>query len=149
MPVKFQCPKCQKRFVEWGAAKTDFKCPDCDGEELVRVGAGVDTPTNSLSLRRRPKKIDTRAALYDDDVEPTAFSDGFPEEDIDEDISDNDVEPEVAVGVGAADVVVDDVDVDGDVEDTDDVVEEDIPADLDFEGEPAGDLAGDDIDEEL
>ena len=152
MAVKYQCPKCDRRFVEWGAQKTAFKCPN-DGEDLLRVGSAIDLAPSTNSLKRRPKKIDTRTALYDDDVDASTFGDSF-EEDIDEEIVEGDVEPEIAVGVGAAAVgdvgVIDDVDLDGDIEEAEEVVDEEIVGALDFEAE-VGDvvIADDDLEEEL
>ena len=36
MAIKYYCPKCRRRFVEWGAKKSKFKCTndECAGEEL-------------------------------------------------------------------------------------------------------------------
>lgn len=31
MPVKYECPKCGRRFTEWGAEKVGFKCPKISG----------------------------------------------------------------------------------------------------------------------
>ena len=65
MAVKYECPKCGRRFTEWGAEKLGFKCPqdqfcppDADGEtELQRVGPATDGPTTpKASLKRKPKK---------------------------------------------------------------------------------------------
>jgi DNA-directed RNA polymerase subunit RPC12/RpoP len=152
MAVKYHCPKCERRFVEWGAQKLGFKCPNCEGEELVRVGAASETPQSTASLKRRPKKIDTRTALYDDDVDASTFGDGF-EEDIDEEVTEADVEPEIAVGVGAAAGVdvAGDVELEADLEDAEDVVDDEIPGVLDFEAE-AGVVppdADEDFEEEL
>lgn len=150
MAVKYQCPKCDRRFVDWGAEKFGFKCPT-DGEDLLRVGSAIDMAPSVNSLKRRPKKIDTRTALYDDDVDASTFGDSF-EEDIDEEIVEGDVEPEIAVGVAKAGAVgaADDVDLDADIEETDDVVEDDIAVGLDFEGD-VGDVvaADDDVEDEL
>lgn len=150
MAVKYQCPKCDRRFVEWGAEKIGFKCPN-DGEDLLRVGTAIDMPPTTMSLKRRPKKIDTRTALYDDDVDASTFGEGF-EEDIDEEITDTDVEPEIAVGVGKGEAVIvgDDVELEGDLEDTEDLAEE-IPEVLDFDGEVAGpaDVAEEEFEEEI
>ena len=59
MSVKYHCPKCEKRFVDWGAKKLDFKCPDCDEEQLVVVGfdpARVQRKKKP-SLKRKPKTV--------------------------------------------------------------------------------------------
>lgn len=150
MAVKYQCPKCDRRFVEWGAQKLEFKCPN-DGEDLLRVGTAIDMPPSTMSLKRRPKKIDTRTALYDDDVDASTFGEGF-EEDIDEEITDGDVEPEIAVGAGAAAIpgVDDDVALEGELEDAEDVGE-DMAEGLDFEAVPGGDIAEaeEDFEEEI
>lgn len=41
MAVKYFCPKCGRRFVEWGAQKLDFKCPTekCGEEPLLVLGS--------------------------------------------------------------------------------------------------------------
>lgn len=148
MAVKYQCPKCDRRFLDWGAEKLGFKCPTCS-EDLLRVGTAIDLPPTTSSLKRRPKKIDTRTALYDDDVDASTFGDGF-EEDIDEEIVDTDVEPEIAVGTGAAGVVVgdDDVALDPDLEEAEDVAEDELAEGLDFEGDVAGEVIEEDFEEE-
>lgn len=148
MAVKYQCPKCDRRFLDWGAEKLGFKCPTC-GEDLLRVGTAIDLPPTTSSLKRRPKKIDTRTALYDDDVDASTFGDGF-EEDIDEEIVDTDVEPEIAVGKGAAGVVVgdDDVALDPDLEEAEDVVDDELAVGLDFEAEVVGEVIEEDFEEE-
>lgn len=150
MAVKYQCPKCDRRYVEWGAQKFSFKCPH-DGEELLRVGSAIDMAPSVNSLKRRPKKIDTRTTLYDDDVDASTFGDSF-EEDLDEEIVEGDVEPEIAVGVSAAAGVegVDDVDLEADLEEGAEVVDEEIAGDLDFAVDAGEVAAGDDeFEEEL
>ena len=68
MPVKYQCPKCNRRFAEWGAEKLGFTCPNDDhcpedaGDEqieLVRMGVNDDRlapkkPSPKKRLVRRP-----------------------------------------------------------------------------------------------
>lgn len=64
MPVKYHCPKCHRRFTEWGAERTGFKCPhdqwcpkDAAGTiELVRGGALDDKPAKRPTLKRPIKK---------------------------------------------------------------------------------------------
>lgn len=53
MPIKYHCPKCGKRYVEWGAKKLGFHCPACAGSELVRSGGGPDRAAANPALRRR------------------------------------------------------------------------------------------------
>ncbi|MFP4499516.1 MAG: hypothetical protein ACLFTT_00820 [Candidatus Hydrogenedentota bacterium] len=64
MPVKYECPKCGRRFAEWGAEKLGFKCPHDErcpasalGEDirLTRVGTPEKTSQPAPSLRRQPK----------------------------------------------------------------------------------------------
>lgn len=63
MPLKYHCPKCGKRFVEWGAEKLGFKCPDCDDQELVRVGISDDKPSRRSTLKRSTRKAAPRKAV--------------------------------------------------------------------------------------
>ena len=55
MPLKYYCPKCSKRYVDWGAEKLSFKCPDCDGETLYRVGTNPEGEDGS-SLKKPAKR---------------------------------------------------------------------------------------------
>ena len=65
MPVKYECPKCGRRFTEWGAEKVGFKCPKdqwCskdhpDDIELVRVGSSDEGLSRRPTLKRTPRKI--------------------------------------------------------------------------------------------
>ena len=56
MPIKYHCPNCGKRYVEWGAEKLGFKCPECEGEELIRMGLPSDRPARRPSLKRILRK---------------------------------------------------------------------------------------------
>ncbi len=56
MAVKYECPSCGKRFVEWGAEKLGFRCPHCENEELVKIGGqGTQRSSAKPTLRRRAK----------------------------------------------------------------------------------------------
>lgn len=57
MAVKYHCPRCGKRFIQWGAEKLGFKCPDCEGEELVRVGSSEDRPIRKPALRKTGRRL--------------------------------------------------------------------------------------------
>ncbi|HPO15368.1 MAG TPA: hypothetical protein PLI09_18135 [Candidatus Hydrogenedentes bacterium] len=57
MPVKYQCPKCERRFVEWGAQKLNFKCPTCPNVELVKMGGAEGQLVQPPRLKRRPQRI--------------------------------------------------------------------------------------------
>lgn len=113
MALKYHCPKCDKKFVDWGAEKLGFKCPDCKDEDLVRAGQESETVElkRAPSLKRQPALAarggdDTDAALSGtEDVEGSG-------EDLDgEDISDFDDE-DIEIGDDDADetVIVDDED---------------------------------------
>jgi len=56
MPVKYECQKCGRKFIDWGAEKLGFKCPECDDEELVRIALTENKPARRPSLRRKAKK---------------------------------------------------------------------------------------------
>ena len=65
MAVKYECPECGRRFLEWGAEKSGFKCPNddhCpDGHpediELTAITFEQDQP-----IRRKPTLKRTAAA---------------------------------------------------------------------------------------
>lgn len=61
MPLKYYCPKCSKRYVDWGAEKLAFKCPDCDGETLYRVGTQPEGEDGKPSLSKTAAKRKTKA----------------------------------------------------------------------------------------
>ena len=63
MAVKYHCRKCGKRFVDWGAEKLGFKCPECEDEELVRAGSPEDRLAKRPSLKRRVRKAAPALAL--------------------------------------------------------------------------------------
>lgn len=99
MPVKYSCPKCDRRFVDWGAEKLGFKCPDCKDQELRRIGAVVEEAAKRPTLKRRAKKADDddtgvfSTSDYESDDTPTAdigvdtAIDGFVGDDADADDS--------------------------------------------------------------
>lgn len=128
MTVKYECPKCNKRFVEWGAKKLEFKCPVCtpkkggEAVELVRIGTPLD-PTQirvpTLTRHERPVK------RSDDDEESEVME--VEAEPFDE-------EPEVMAGPKTI------------VEDVDDVTGDDLVEDE--EAEP-GDAVLEDLGEDV
>lgn len=113
MALKYHCPKCEKKFVDWGAEKLGFKCPDCKGEELVRGGQESET----VELKRAPslKRQPALAARGGDETEaPFAGTEDVDTEGEDlegDDISDLDDE-DIEIGDDDADetVIVDDED---------------------------------------
>jgi hypothetical protein len=110
MAVKYECPKCGRRFAEWGAEKLGFKCPLDDrcpagavGEEisLVRVGLKDEATPSKASLRRKPKPVAAPVSTSDDDIEDSDVAltdDSLDIDDDDSDDSDEDEEEEVVVG---------------------------------------------------
>ena len=62
MPLKYYCPKCEKRFVDWGAEKLGFKCPECEDETLYRVGTQPDGDAEAPTLSKSAAKRKTKAA---------------------------------------------------------------------------------------
>lgn len=58
MTVKYHCPKCERRFVDWGAKKLEFMCPDCE-KELVMLGGSTGKTKSKPSLRRPAPVADT------------------------------------------------------------------------------------------
>jgi len=65
MAVKYECPECGRRFLEWGAEKSGFKCPNDDhcpdghpeDTELTAITFEQDQP-----IRRKPTLKRTAAA---------------------------------------------------------------------------------------
>jgi len=65
MAVKYECPECGRRFLEWGAEKNGFKCPNDDNcpeghpedIELTAIKFDQDQP-----IRRKPTLKRTAAA---------------------------------------------------------------------------------------
>lgn len=84
MPVKYHCPRCGKRYVEWGAEKMGFRCPDCEEEELVRIGSPEDRSSKKTSLKRSPQRQEASSAGVDEDEALVPDVDSLEEEDVGE-----------------------------------------------------------------
>ena len=70
MAVKYHCTKCSRRFIDWGAKKIGFMCPDCN-QELVVLGGSTGKTKSKPSLRR-PVAVSaaaSRVSAFDDDGE--------------------------------------------------------------------------------
>ena len=53
MAVKYHCPTCGRCFVEWGAIKLEFKCPEaCNHAGLVLPG----TDNTNIGVKPKPKR---------------------------------------------------------------------------------------------
>jgi DNA-directed RNA polymerase subunit RPC12/RpoP len=164
MPIKYHCPSCNRRFVDWGAEKLEFKCPDCDGEKLILVGADKESGTAAQkpSLKRSAKvavkgtkkkqvaKVKETALLHDEDVSDTDDGEEIVEaglnvnkfdsvENIDDDVEvDDDDDDEVVDDDEEDDIEVEDVE---DIDDDDDEEEED-DEDKDIDVDSVDDLSG-------
>ncbi len=131
--VKYICPKCGRRFVDWGAEKLNFKCPteECAEETLVLLGS------ESADLEDKPKLKRVRKAKVAPDISGAdmdiagiddAFIDSMDADDMDvdddeEEDDDEDIPKPVVV---RADVVEDlDLDEDKDAVIDDEEAEED------------------------
>jgi DNA-directed RNA polymerase subunit RPC12/RpoP len=68
MAIKYHCRKCGKRFVEWGAAKLNYKCPTCENEELARVGPSEEKVVRRQSLKRKPRRPVAAAHASEQDL---------------------------------------------------------------------------------
>lgn len=89
MAVKYECPKCNRRFTEWGAEKFKFKCPAdqwCPEDrakeiDLLRVGASDVKPGKKASLKRGTKRAMPIAAPIETEEEEVMTADFEPAED--------------------------------------------------------------------
>lgn len=72
MAVKYECSKCQRRFIDWAIdkIKEGTTCEECTGEHLIRVGAPIEVETaKAPSLKRNAKKVAAPKADTDAPVE--------------------------------------------------------------------------------
>jgi len=127
MTIKYVCPKCNKLFVDWGAEHLDFKCPDCEGQNLVRAGGSASRVEQQPGLRRAPKKSPKpKRSKKPKEPTPSSETDASAIESADEDVAavavdDSDFEDTDADGGSVDDDFSDDVDTDAGVEDTEDL----------------------------
>lgn len=80
MAVKYHCSGCSKRYVEWGAKKLNFKCPDCGDEDLVRTGSPADVSVSNRpkpSLKRSAPKAKGEAKKSNSENEVPVVGDGI------------------------------------------------------------------------
>lgn len=134
MPIKYYCPKCHRRFLEWGAEKLSHSCPnpDCAAESLVLMESTTLEAPEKPKLKKVKRKKTPPVIPMGDDFDVDEAMVDMPLED--EDFEDVEVEEEEEAE---------------EVEETEEVLEE--TAD-DFEEEVvevADDLETDDADEEI
>ena len=94
MALKYHCRKCGKKYVEWGADKLGFLCPQCDGEELVRVGGSGGAAPKKPSLKRTARKTRVKKVRKAENVDDLAETEEV--EGPDELLSTGDVDLEVS-----------------------------------------------------
>ncbi len=136
MAIKYFCPKCHKRFVEWGAQKNGFKCPnpDCEKEELKLMDSAVlIEAVEKLKLKRVKRKKTPPVPIGEDfDVDEGMVVMPLEDEDF-EDVESEEEEAEIEE-VEEVEEVIDGVDEFAVVEDivgvedvdVDDAISEDI-----------------------
>ncbi len=125
MAVKYFCPKCERRFVEWGAQKLDFKCPteECEQETLVLVGS-TDLDGEDKPKAKRVKKAKSIVPLTNPEDDIAELDGGFIDEDSDLDEEEEELEEEEEEPLATPAVVADD-DADDVVIDDEETTEED------------------------
>ena len=140
MAVKYECPKCGRKFTEWGAEKLKFHCPmdewcpkDASKEiQFVKAGSGDSDGSRAPSLKRRAKKV----VVAPPRVVPVEDEAIVPDVDEVEDDTDEDVElegEEVVDDEKAVVVVADAEEEPGVVLADDEEVEEGEVEDLEFD----------------
>ena len=156
MPVKYHCPKCHRRFAEWGAEKVGYKCPhdnwcpkDATGEiALVRGGIVDEKPLKRPAAKRPTKKTSLVEELDFDQGDEVLVPDVEEVEEVEDAVAESEFvvsdEEETAVKfTGGDDIVL--------LEDEDDSedVDLDVPVDLAFGDTPGhmGDEAMEDLGE--
>ncbi len=65
MASRYICRQCERKFIDWGAEKLGFKCPDCDDMELTPIefepAAKAKAKKKKPALKRGAKKKATKA----------------------------------------------------------------------------------------
>ncbi len=98
MAIKYYCPKCHKRFVEWGAKKSGFKCPslDCSLEELKLMDSAVHIEAVEKPKLKRVKRKKTPPVPLGEDFDVDEGMVVMPLEDEDfEDVESEEEEAEI------------------------------------------------------
>ena len=142
MAVKYYCPKCGRRFVDWGAEKLAYKCPGetCEGETLILPGSESAETTDATHKAKRVKKRKAILPAVSSDIDIPELEEGFSEDmelDIEEEVdeeAEEDLVPIIAEDEEPVDDVVavgevEEVDEEADFTDTDSLDEESIDLD--------------------
>ncbi len=129
MTVKYYCPKCGRRFVDWGAEKLGFKCPSetCEGEPLVLPGAESPEAISAMQKIKRSKKRKAILPAVTSDIDVSELEDDFVgdvelDEEEGEEIEESVDEIEAPIIVDDEDTAVVDVIVEDEEEGDDDTV---------------------------
>lgn len=140
MPIKYYCPKCHRKFLEWGAKKTNFACPnsDCGAESLVLMDSTTLEAPDKPKLKKVKRKKAPPVPLGDDfDVDEGMVDMPLEDEDFEDvDAEDEEVEVEEETEVEEVVEVVEDFDPAIGVADDADAEEDEVVDDTDdFEPE--------------
>lgn len=95
--VKYYCPLCGRRFVEWGAEKMEFKCPTdvCKGGTLIPVGSSADELDDKPELKRTKKRKAAAAPTPPPALDIVEIDSAFIEsDDVDDDEEEDEIEEE-------------------------------------------------------
>lgn len=132
MPIKYYCPKCHRRFLEWGAEKLSHTCPnaECESAALVLMESTTLEAPEKPKLKKVKRKKTPPVIPMGDDFDVDEAMVDMPLED--EDFEDVEVEEEETE----------------EVEEAEEVLEE-TTDDFDEEAEATEDLEADEADEEI
>ena len=95
MAVKYECPECGRRFLEWGAEKNGFKCPNDDNcpdghpenVELTAITFEQDQPIRRKpTLKRTAAAAKRRRAVAKVESEETVLKDAADDIEVDVDL---------------------------------------------------------------
>lgn len=80
MAVKYTCKECEKKFIDWGAEKLGFKCPDCEDSPLELIDfqpAAKAKAKKKPALKRKAKKVTAKKIKVEEEApETVATADG-------------------------------------------------------------------------
>ena len=158
MPSKYECPRCGRKFTQWGAEKLGFKCPKdqhCppdaqDDIELVPAGTAGDDRHTVKSLRKRSHQQRLAAVRKNEAIDDDSNLHETEEMDSSEEVDEYDIPSYVSTGddedelTDAKPVVTDELDESVDEDDLEPSVDVDYDGITDTVGEE-GQLLVDDF----